>query len=60
MGYGLRFVAPSPFLMDSDFPIHSGRLHTMKRSYSALHAKLAVSITSMHLRSGAASHRAAD
>jgi hypothetical protein len=60
MGYGLKFVSTSLVLMDSDFPILSGRLQTMKRSYSVLHANLTVSITSMKLRRRAVSYRAAD
>lgn len=56
----LKFVSPSVFLVDRNFPILTGRIQTMKRSYSALHANLALSVTSLHLRRGAVSHRAAD
>jgi len=60
IGYSLKFVSPSLFLMDSDLPILSGRLQTMKRRYSALRVNFAVSITRVNLRRGAASHRVAD
>jgi hypothetical protein len=60
MGYGLKCVSTSLVLMDSDFPILSGRLQTRKGHYSGRHANLRVSIASMSFRRGAVSHRATD
>jgi hypothetical protein len=60
MGYGLKFVSTSLVLMESDFPILSGRLQAVKRRYFVLHANHSVSITSMSFRRGAVIHRAAD
>jgi hypothetical protein len=60
MGYGLKFVSTSSVLMESDFPILSGRLQAMTRRYFVLHANYSVSITNMSFRRGAVIHRVAD